>query len=55
MGNVSQRASGLVGAIVLMSSGWGRVCSSSLGAWIGLAKEHGCLGTGIKAWIYAGA
>lgn len=41
MGNVSQRASALVGVIVLMSSGWGRVCNSSLSAWLGLAKELG--------------
>lgn len=53
MGNVSQRASVLVGVIVL-SSGWGRVCSSSLSAWLRLAKELGSrLSIGIKTWIYA--
>lgn len=56
MGNVSQRVSGLIGVIVLTSSGWGRVCNSSLSAWLGLAKELGSrLSIGIKAWIYARA
>lgn len=56
MGNVSQRVSVLVGVIVLTSSGWGRVCNSSLSTWLRLAKELGSrLGVRIKAWIYARA
>lgn len=54
MGNVSQRASGLIGMIVLTRAGWGSVCNSFLSTWLGLAKELcSCLGIRIEAWIYA--